>query len=815
MRTLALRAGKFALASLLPAGLLLVLRWLAAADLFGQDFWRGWLFAFAVLLVAVAAAPPPTEMAQLRLPRRTLFLWGAFLLIGLAYWLGENTWLAWLSLAIFYAALLGLAASLGDGRTRAARLFYQAGFALAGGALPVLVAEIESHFSDEEFFTAVAVLEWLAVWLALRAAFGWLRKNISSPAKNTRSLAVSRCGLTGFLLALATLFGGITVRAYQHSFFSAEAPAFPGVSAASPFLCENLPAASQTYIGEQTFARLLARLAANPRLEAPDYGMLALGSGDPAWAQQFRQSLLAEAESGKFTQPAGSVKYDQYRAALRAYYYPKVAQTFPDLFSPTETETIQEWFAAINRRAFHVEAVDWMYALAFGDWPQGPYENQENGAGLLALLETNGLADPGLSARNQAYLAENRRGWLQAFRVTDDAAVYQPEWIENAWFQAAYSGETNFANLQRSFEWLKLLAAPDGSPLGYNHLTASALADSAYWGAALTGDAVLLWLAGRALDYLEAHDQPLSAQPGAETALPGEGRSPQSGSCLLYGNSGLPTQNGPLAPDKIVLRGGWEADDLYLLLNLRFSGWHRYKASNAIVSLYQAGPLLVEQSSGPTPAWLPEGRSLFRDKRIPRENLNGLLVSQRGLGAVLYALSGHGSPWAQDPPYYAEVARFEPGEAFDLSVTRLADWHGWQHERAIYFYASGVVAIFDRAAGPRGQAAALTWHLAGENLIPGERILLREEGAGQSAAEVLFLPITATPLEFQSEAPVGGQQVLRAEVHAREGGEIQTVTLFLLKDWSGARATLEAGRLQIDNGMAQLEIDLEEAFDGN
>jgi len=29
-------------------------------------------------------------------------------------------------------------------------------------------------------------------------------------------------------------------------------------------------------------------------------------------------------------------------------------------------------------------------------WPKGPYENQENGAGLLAMLEAEGLANPAL-----------------------------------------------------------------------------------------------------------------------------------------------------------------------------------------------------------------------------------------------------------------------------------------------------------------------------------------------------------------------------------------------------------------------------------
>ena len=73
-------------------------------------------------------------------------------------------------------------------------------------------------------------------------------------------------------------------------------------------------------------------------------------------------------------------------------------------------------------------------------WPKGPYENQENGAGLLAMLEAEGLADPALSAANRAYLARNWRGWTARFRVTDDALVYQPEWIDNAYFQSLFSG---------------------------------------------------------------------------------------------------------------------------------------------------------------------------------------------------------------------------------------------------------------------------------------------------------------------------------------------------------------------------------------
>jgi len=91
-------------------------------------------------------------------------------------------------------------------------------------------------------------------------------------------------------------------------------------------------------------------------------------------------------------------------------------------------------------------------------WPKGLHENQENDAGL-----------PALSPANRAYLARNRRGWTARFRVTDDALVYQPEWIDNAYFQSLYAGEPLSTNARLSFEWLLLQALPDGAPLRYNN----------------------------------------------------------------------------------------------------------------------------------------------------------------------------------------------------------------------------------------------------------------------------------------------------------------------------------------------------------
>ena len=120
--------------------------------------------------------------------------------------------------------------------------------------------------------------------------------------------------------------------------------------------------------------------------------MLARASGESHWTQAFHDSLLSDARQGLVTGPAGSVKSVQFDAALRVYYYSRVQAVFPGLFTSIEEKTIRQWFGAINRRALTVEPVDWTYALAFSKWPAGPYENQENGAGLLALLEYTGLS---------------------------------------------------------------------------------------------------------------------------------------------------------------------------------------------------------------------------------------------------------------------------------------------------------------------------------------------------------------------------------------------------------------------------------------
>jgi hypothetical protein len=631
------------------------------------------------------------------------------------------------------------------------------------GAIVCIIGQFESHFADEEFFVALQTLILGVYWLAIRGVHSSFAASLHKNTNHRDHLRLneryyplnldSRWLLAACLL-FAIAFSTTAFHYYQADFYPTQAPTYPGVSADSPFLCGEIQPDSISYSGRETFDRLVEQIAANPLKASPEYGMLALATTDSRWLKLFHDTLLDESRQALFTGPAGSIKSIQYEAALRVYYYSRLRTAFPGLFTLSEEQSIHSWFALINRRTFTVEPVDLLYAVAFSKWPQGPYENQEIGAGLLALLEKASLSDPILSSRNLAYLSANPRGWVERFRVTDDAAVYQPEWLNNAFFQSLFTGNSSSANMRLSFEWLLLQSLPDGAPLQYNHVYGVSLDGIGYFGTELTGDSRYLWAAGRSLDYDESHLTYTFAQPGIEEAVSYNGISPTQGSCLLFGDSGLPNQIGPLSPDKIVIRDGWQADSTYLLLNLRFTGWHRYKATNTITMLYKNGPLLVENTSHSSYSWLPAGRALFRDKRIPRENLNGLVVSRTGLSAVLYRLTGIGGPWAQDPPYYASVLNFDPSTS--TSVTEISGWRGWTQRRTISLE-NDSLTIMDDVSGV-GQAAII-WHFPIGAVFSGDKVTIR---SGDLPVEA-FINVDHVNKIVEVEEESG----LRLEIHGR------------------------------------------------
>lgn len=744
-----------------------------------------WALLAGLLLLNRLTRSYPKQWPFIIWPWPALLVAGLSLVTATLFAILHTTWAAGLLCFVFLLLLQNLDTAFTGGRSLLGKWAIRGFLALTAGMMPVLMAQVEADFAEEEFFVGLQVLVLVVFWLATLSASYLLDRQ--QPAPKFRGCELARQWLLwGVVLAnIGGLY--VAVRAYQSSFYTQEVPGYKDVSAQAPFVCGKVSIETDTYDGVEVFHRLLHQVAKNPQKGPPEYGMLALGTHDEQWAQVFRRSLLEEARARRYTSPAQSMKSIQYEAALRAYYYPRVKAMFPGAFSDDEVALLRDWFAAINRRALTVEWVDWFYSLAFTKWPEGPYENQEIGAGLLALLEHDGLADPSMSSANQDYLRRNPRGWTTRFRNTDDVYAYQIAWLQNAFFQSLYTDEGPNDNVRRSFEWLLYQALPDGTPLRYNHPDFYSVAGVAYMGATLLNDPRYIWLAGRAVEEAEKSGRALFAQPGAEIPIALVGRAPSEGSCLLYGDSGLPNQIGPLAPDKIVLRDGWAQDASYLLLNLRFSGWHRYKATNTVTLVYKGGPLASDVLSGESFTWLPEGRSLFRDKRIPRENLNGLLVPKIGLSAVLYNLTGIGGRWAQDPPRYAEVLSFEPGTDLDRAHTRLLSWRGWQQDRWIALYHhGGPIVVLDQVIGPTNDESKLVWHLNTETDIDQGHLQLRGSSA---AAEVIFLPIT---FKEQDKVTTIQQRDTHTVANISANGQIHTATVFLFGSWMGAEVLFDS-----------------------
>ena len=420
--------------------------------------------------------------------------------------------------------------------------------------------------------------------------------------------------------------------------------------------------------------------------------------------------------------------------------------------------------------------MDWLYALAYAKLPQGPYENQDIGLGLLSLLQKNDLFDPDLWKKNHNYLSDSLRGWQSNFRNTDDAFFYQPEWKDNALFQFLYSGEFSNSNYKNSLQWLLLQSPSDGFPLRYNQPAAADIAGSMLQSNSLFTDPEHIWLAGRSLDYAKENKIYLSARPGAEISPETIGRSPDEGSCLIYGDSGVPNRQGPLSPDKIVFRDGWLPTSKFLELNLRFTGWHRYKATNSIILYYKNFPIIIEQTEGVIFDWLPEGRSLFRDKRIPRENLNGLIIEKNGMSYVTSILTGIGGPWAQDPPFNAKIDDFKIYEDYDYSRTTINNWRGWSHQREIYFYHHGPTIIIDQIDLDNEKSGGIVWNFNGWPTKLGNDYYFNQK---DSSTRIMFVPLDDANISYTQNMVSQDKKISRVSILNEKGNPLKVVTIIL------------------------------------
>lgn len=651
--------------------------------------------------------------------------------LPLSAWLLVITWFALLLLLGRQLRLIPLSRRY---LRRVWHLLTWVGMSATAGIGLAIYDAILSHFAEEEFFIASSGVYLSLFWLIMVLGYELIRIRpaplfalITQPK---RAIPITIC--SAIIITLVTI--PWVLKQYQRSFFPLIAPTYTGISTENPFLCEQITEVSQPIPGEEITQTFIALLEANPQKNTLSWGNLALYTGQADYAAKFRHDILQEAAQSLYTSPAHSIKWGQYQAALRAHQLILINSAFPDLFSNEEQQRLLSWFSTINHRAMTIEWVDWLYAAAYGKRPEGPYENQEIGSGLLAVLMSNNLAADYLKEQNSEYLNRVPLGWEMIFRNTDDSYFYQDIWLANAlWIHQfrELTGHENAAaghNINLSLLWLLILGLPNGESLAYNIHVEPSMASAYLLGATLIENPQLSWLAGKVLQRLADEGKFLPGDLAlTNLALP-DGQIPTIGSCLVFGNSGVPTTKGPLGPDKVIFRDGWSDEAVYALKNLRFTGWHRYKATNTIPLIYQQGPLVSERWTPEDFWWLPAGRSAFRDKRVPREYLNGFIISKSGLPKLLWRISGVGSTWAQDPPAYAEVDIFFTSSTIDMSTTRIEDWHGWRQQRTIYHITDGLILVVDHATATSSpQPASLIWHVNGEILQQTNTLTLSNE----------------------------------------------------------------------------------------
>jgi len=255
-----------------------------------------------------------------------------------------------------------------------------------------------------------------------------------------------------------------------------------------------------------------------------------------------------------------------------------------------------------------------------------------------------------------------------------------------------------------------------------------------YLGAYLHGDGTFKWLGDKMLEFAYRHKKKISGfRPGlAQKNDKIVSVKPTVGSVYMEGPGNLvqfPSEN---RPDKIVFREGWEPDDFYALLNLRFDGWHRYKGTNSFISIRFGEPFVVEDLVKKSWKWLPKGRAKRRDENICRSRLNGFQLTGGITRRILNRVLGFESNWEQDVPKYALVKDFITSKKIDFSRTRILNWDNWNNTRICLLVKGDYFAVFDFNTGENRKKHSVSWHLRGELNRHGNKIDLRQANHSMS-----------------------------------------------------------------------------------
>lgn len=438
--------------------------------------------------------------------------------------------------------------------------------------------------------------------------------------------------------------------------------------------------------------------------------------------------------------------FDGYKIALIAHSWLYVRESgyFATVFTATETKIVEDW---IYKRAklMYEHKDDGVYETF------RPYDNQEIVIGVLSILaRVLQEKDPELSKGFHEIIDQRLVGWDLKLENPDDTLFYTPILIANLYFYALYRPNPNmlgYENLKKTFESFLQKTAPDGQVPLYNWMFAHSYADVMALGAKLYNDGRFQWMANKILhERIESRprryeysvskvdENRLEALDAAEKAVieteiekkdnydhVWEGLAsnlfhmwlfwddnitpvqPTTGSVLLEksaGDNSWPLESGPIIPEKIVFRDGWNDDDLQVILNLwggqnhsiSDKNYHRYPATNEILIMNYEEPFVVQATN-----------IMSRDVNVKREELNAFNIKRN-------------NEWINEheKTYNAQINFFETLDLADLSKTKLHEYFGWENERTCLLVKNDYFVVFDYCHGAQKDDIGVLWHLKGE-----------------------------------------------------------------------------------------------------
>jgi hypothetical protein len=525
---------------------------------------------------------------------------------------------------------------------------------------------------------------------------------------------------------------------------------------------------SSPQVTQQMFVDYLQK---NEELSISKIATLYFLTKDISWANKFKTSLLQEASKNKFTGKTDSMKFAQREAMTRAMFLLEIQKKLPNYLTPQEEQIITKWFENITRRIFNPEWVDSLYAVPFKDDPDGPYLNQEVGAGTLTVVR-HFIKDEALLKKITVFLAEKSAGFVKNYRNPDDSLGYQNIWIENAFVMHLY-GDANsesLAGMKLAVEWLISQLPQTVTLLEYglpgDLRPINTLAISAFY----LKDKKSRWLLDQHLKEVMNSERNFPPEIFAFWLWDDEVLAEKAyfESVVLDGPTGYAFRPGPIEPDKVVLRNvdmTTTDESTFLLANLRNIGWHRYPATNTTIRIILDDYSVVgEDIIKKDHKWLPEGRAKHRDKKIDRLRLNGLQIARDGLDSWIGGITGVYSKWRQDVPRTSQVMNTQNIDGFKSVTIVLNNWASTIHTRNYILTGSRQVFVVDEISTSKASLPKqLTWHIQPDmlqvspSLFENEKYAIALSDNTKDATEVVYKSVDEVSAysQFSSDKFIG------------------------------------------------------------